>query len=173
MNQTNNYQLSQWDPEDRILRTDFNSDNQKIETALLGKLNHGEIIQETTLSSIAYSFNVDLRGINWADWEYLTVTLDCPHDRDSTTGTMYFDLSGIQCYGTSENLLGKRVPGPLSVILPVHHDPDRPIRMLIFPGGELALSSSAFQALTILRLLCSGSNCYMAVGSRIWVEGIR
>ena len=36
MNQTNNYQLSQWDPEDRILRTDFNSDNAKIDAALEG-----------------------------------------------------------------------------------------------------------------------------------------
>ena len=34
MNQTSNYQLNQWDPEDRILRTDFNSDNAKIDAAL-------------------------------------------------------------------------------------------------------------------------------------------
>ena len=34
MQQTTNYQLNQWDPEDRILRTDFNSDNQKLDTAL-------------------------------------------------------------------------------------------------------------------------------------------
>ena len=32
--QTTNYQLNQWDGEDRILRTDFNSDNQKIDAAL-------------------------------------------------------------------------------------------------------------------------------------------
>lgn len=34
MNQTTNYQLSQWDEDDRILRTDFNSDNAKIDAAL-------------------------------------------------------------------------------------------------------------------------------------------
>ena len=34
MNQTENYQLSLWDPEDRIQRTDFNADNAKIEAAL-------------------------------------------------------------------------------------------------------------------------------------------
>ena len=34
MNQTSNYQLSQWDPDDRILRTDFNEDNAKIDAAL-------------------------------------------------------------------------------------------------------------------------------------------
>ena len=36
MNQTSNYQLNQWDAEDRILREDFNADNAKIETALAG-----------------------------------------------------------------------------------------------------------------------------------------
>ena len=34
MNHTANYRLSQWDPEDRILREDFNGDNLKIDAAL-------------------------------------------------------------------------------------------------------------------------------------------
>ena len=36
MNATTNYQLSQWDASDRVLRTDFNADNAKIEAALTG-----------------------------------------------------------------------------------------------------------------------------------------
>lgn len=35
MNQTENYQLSLWDAEDRIQRTDFNADNAKLEEALV------------------------------------------------------------------------------------------------------------------------------------------
>lgn len=34
LNQTNHYQLSQWEPTDRILMTDFNGDNAKIDAAL-------------------------------------------------------------------------------------------------------------------------------------------
>ena len=34
MQQTTNYQLNQWDGEDRIMRVDFNSDNAKIDAAL-------------------------------------------------------------------------------------------------------------------------------------------
>ena len=34
MTKTTNYQLNQWDATDRVLRTDFNSDNQKIDAAL-------------------------------------------------------------------------------------------------------------------------------------------
>ena len=33
-NQTTNFQLSQWDANDEVLRADFNADNLKIETAL-------------------------------------------------------------------------------------------------------------------------------------------
>ncbi len=36
MRQTANYQLSQWDESDRILREDFNSDNEKIDAAIAG-----------------------------------------------------------------------------------------------------------------------------------------
>ena len=38
MNQTANYQLSLWEPEDRILMEDFNSDNSKIDAALAERL---------------------------------------------------------------------------------------------------------------------------------------
>lgn len=34
MQQTSHYQLNQWDAEDRIQRTDFNSDNAKVDAAL-------------------------------------------------------------------------------------------------------------------------------------------
>lgn len=34
MNQTNHYQLSQWEPTDRILMENFNGDNQKVDAAL-------------------------------------------------------------------------------------------------------------------------------------------
>lgn len=35
--QTQNYHLNQWEPEDKVLRTDFNTDNEKIDDALAGK----------------------------------------------------------------------------------------------------------------------------------------
>ena len=37
MERTENYQLCLWDPEDKVLRTDFNEDNEKIERALKKK----------------------------------------------------------------------------------------------------------------------------------------
>ena len=37
MTKTENYQLNQWDPEDRVTHTDFNADNAKIDAALASK----------------------------------------------------------------------------------------------------------------------------------------
>lgn len=36
-NHTPNYALSQWEPSDKVLRTDFNADNAKIDATLAGK----------------------------------------------------------------------------------------------------------------------------------------
>lgn len=36
-NHTEHYQLNQWNPEDKVLRTDFNADNVKLDAALTGK----------------------------------------------------------------------------------------------------------------------------------------
>ena len=33
-NYTKNYQLNQWEPEDKVVRTDFNADNAKIDAAI-------------------------------------------------------------------------------------------------------------------------------------------
>ena len=38
-NQTSNYGLNQWEATDQVLRTEFNADNSKIDTALAGKGN--------------------------------------------------------------------------------------------------------------------------------------
>ena len=35
-NKTTNYQLNQWEAADKVLRTEFNADNQKIDAALAG-----------------------------------------------------------------------------------------------------------------------------------------
>lgn len=60
MNQTSNYQLNQWDPEDRILRTDFNEDNAKLDAALKG--NADAISSEASARSSAVSSLTNLIG---------------------------------------------------------------------------------------------------------------
>ena len=45
-NYTTNYQLNQWEAGDQVLRTEFNRDNQKIDTALKGLAEKGTALEE-------------------------------------------------------------------------------------------------------------------------------
>ena len=49
-NQTTNYQLNQWEPADQVLRTDFNADNAKLDTAL--KSLSDQVIQKADQSAL-------------------------------------------------------------------------------------------------------------------------
>ena len=42
-NYTSNYNLCQWAPDDKVLRTEFNADNAKIDAALAGKASASEL----------------------------------------------------------------------------------------------------------------------------------
>ena len=56
MQQTSHYQLNQWDAEDRIQRTDFNSDNAKVDAAL------------DLLMVIKYLERIGDHAVNVAEW---------------------------------------------------------------------------------------------------------
>ena len=77
LNQTANYQLSQWESTDRILMADFNSDNAKIDAALKGladrtgiqQLYHLELTEPYS-SRILY---VPLEDVEWSKWNRLHI----------------------------------------------------------------------------------------------------
>ena len=72
-NHTTNYQLCQWEATDKVLRTDFNEDNAKIDAALAGleaqlplvKLKH------FVLPSTTKSYALDMDGIVPSDYAAL------------------------------------------------------------------------------------------------------
>ena len=59
---TTNYQLSQWETTDRILMSDFNADNAKIDAAL--KANADAISAEATARTAAVSAKADTSALN-------------------------------------------------------------------------------------------------------------
>jgi len=55
-NRTPIYNLCQWEPEDPVLRTDFNADNAKIDAALAGKASASTVSSlQTTVNSLSAS----------------------------------------------------------------------------------------------------------------------
>lgn len=77
MEYTSKYQLSQWSAEDRILRTDFNADNAKIEAAL-SSLGQAQTLDSVNLSAASNTFSFDLNEIDWGQWQVIAVTVDAP-----------------------------------------------------------------------------------------------
>lgn len=97
MNQTENYNLSQWAKTDRILMEDFNADNAKIDAALGGKLEVVELIDKTVTLDKAPSWNVPL---NFNPGDYFALFIEYQLPGTSLTGftphkgsrTLLFDL---------------------------------------------------------------------------------
>lgn len=130
MNQTNKYKLSQWSPEDRIRREDFNADNLKIETALakldtslssinttLGKkLGRSKIIQTykskgNKITSCGYGPPVE----NWSDWEFVCVVVHYPGMNTETTP---LELGIFDGHGKDYAITPLALPGYLVVFMP-------------------------------------------------------
>ena len=56
-NYTTNYQLNQWEAGDQVLRTEFNQDNQKIDTALAGLAGQNEELETALATAVAGAGN--------------------------------------------------------------------------------------------------------------------
>lgn len=97
-NHTTNYQLCQWEATDKVLRTDFNQDNQKIDAALAGLRDRGLLVPLKTVvttQSNQSSITLDVSNITWADWQHVALDWYLP----SGAGTScYLDVVGYSSY---------------------------------------------------------------------------
>lgn len=89
MKKTANYQLSQWEPSDRILREDFNADNAKVDAALAKTAAAADRVDsaiaaaaplvkllDITTTSTVQQIDLDLSGIRLADYQEVIFFLD-------------------------------------------------------------------------------------------------
>lgn len=111
MNTTDNYQLSQWDGADRILREDFNADNRKTEEALaslrqemqqqideLKAANRYEKLLDYTSSTSSNQLNISLDGIRLLDYSRLDIHLESA----ASASAFYLRLNGSTDYTGGE-----------------------------------------------------------------------
>lgn len=97
MQKTNNYQLNQWDPEDRIQMKDFNGDNANLDAALknladqmstkaeraalegLRDMLVPTFIKEVSVETSAKQITVEVSDIDWDQWRevYVDAELLC------------------------------------------------------------------------------------------------
>ena len=104
MNYTQNYQLNQWDATDRVLRTDFNSDNQKIDAALknaadavaaeaLSRATEDVYVKllDLTLEEDTQKWNIDMSDIDLTKYQKLVLY---PHLKGNTNQWVDLHING-------------------------------------------------------------------------------
>ena len=122
MNYTQNYQLPQWEREDRILMEDFNDMAEKVDTGLAAAEERAstsaEVLASAALSADSRSIALDvsaldlsqyrqLRLVLWGRGSGLFTSLHLRANDVSTNGQyLYRDLSGGSSYASDSILLG-------------------------------------------------------------------
>ena len=107
MRKTANYDLCQWDPEDRILREDFNRDNQKIDETMAG-LNPIVKLLDVTTKTDAKEVDLDLTDIDWSLYREVQVwcRITTTHtDRDTVLVRLNKSTSYSNSLGNSTDAL--------------------------------------------------------------------
>ncbi len=133
MQQTDQYELNQWDPTDRILREDFNADNLKIAAALAGKLDRAELIfHYVPATSTANSGGFNLRLIPWGDWEFVGVHASFPE------GVVPEDRQVEVSLNQRKPVLGAFPYQDFFLLFWTRHNLEEPVRGL-FLGPQLSL----------------------------------
>ncbi len=93
MKKTQHYGLCQWDAEDRILREDFNSDNQKIDEtmAALKAGNYFEKLADVTTTQSCQQLDVDLSEVDLTQYDRLIIH---PMIKTDTVHAAFLRLNG-------------------------------------------------------------------------------
>ena len=93
MNYTQNYQLNQWEASDRVLREDFNRDNQKIDAVLAEIKTQSSLtlLHECKVAQSSQEIEFPL-SIDWNAWKAVHIQCEAFTAEDRTE--VYVNLGG-------------------------------------------------------------------------------
>ena len=131
---TTNYRLHQWEAEDQVLRTDFNTDNAKIAAALAGKTGRLEKITFNSLGSPSLGLGTKPFVSNWNDWE---MTLFFLHANYTPAGAASQLKVQFECSNgsTQPQVVALLEPDSLLMIFFPRHDENSLVEGAIIGGG--------------------------------------
>lgn len=163
VNYTEKYQLNQWAEEDRILRTDFNADNAKVEAALAGKLGPVEEIRTVQLAS-ASAVTLDLTDVEWSQWTAIGFSLDfLTVGSANTPADLYFEVlagtTGIDQYCSTQphSYIGHMSFMPsLFMLLPLRSSGRRVQALYLGAKSGVGFAACTFGEVTGLRMRMDG-----------------
>ena len=178
--QTPNYNLNQWEKTDRILMDDFNSDNEKIDTALFSKLGRAELITTITTDGTGRTTaTIPLAGIDWDKWQAVFFVNTLYTDTTKTLRfSAYSDNHGVEskCSDASDpNRLAITTAGPSILAFFPLNDGSRSVRVLYWGGhAGMGTANCTYNELTHLHVSYSDStDLYFSSKRQYPVWGIR
>lgn len=173
MKQTQNYQLNQWEMTDRIQMEDFNRDNQKIETALEGKLGRAKMLRTVSASNNTSILTMDLSDIHWDEWECLLFTINCTMTSPGSSRALACDLGDVSLLGSEKRPYfchQSEIAGPCAAMLLPFHNGSHLVQLLSYPGGFF-IGTQPFNDLQVFQLHSSGATSITA-GASMTLWGI-
>ena len=155
-NYTTNYNLCQWQPTDQVQRTDFNADNAKLDAALATKLEKSCSIELPLLEQTQWDRIYDLSGIDWSQWESVSVLFDLGMaygftDNGHIRGTVESVTGQVSSYCTNQgsHFVYGAIGPFLLTFLPLH-DPGRQVVGVCSGASGLGIASCTFSELASL-----------------------
>lgn len=180
MKQTENYQLNQWDGADRILRTDFNADNAKVDSALQDLRKDVDAVESRAGAQLLKRESisganpmVSLSDINWTQWKAIHISVYPVSASGSDISLRInggYDIIGSSS-GNTENS-GARLRHMAHVILYPLFDLRRPISAMDFASGNGTLYhyTDPFSDFSYMEIRCSDDEQLLS-GSRVDIWG--
>ena len=172
MRKTANYELNQWDPGDRILREEFNGDNERIDAALTG-MPYVKLV-DVTATATAQQVDVDVSSIDFSRYWKVEFFVDPKRStvvnlrvNGLSSGYQYTAAHAVNTSDCSD--LGYLGPGTLVEVFPIFADQKVTLKRSSF-GASATLYSApkTWSELVTLNFLAN-----FAVGGRIVILGVK
>ena len=179
LNQTANYQLCQWDPTDRILMEDFNTDNSKIDAALKAQADTLESLSQKaggrllgTLKASASGTTCEFRldGLDWSAWREVHLVAD-PYTDSGAVVTVYAcGSNAVMCVLSGNTSADRAQHASLGhmVLYPLF-DPRNRATVIDLCEGEMRDVGYQFSNLTYVRMIVNNGHTLKAgTALEIW-----
>ena len=139
MRKTANYDLCQWDSEDRILREDFNSDNEKIDAAIADAGFLAKLLDVTTQEPCT-QLDLDVSGIQPEQYAKLVIRTELKITSEEEAVKVVMRVNGAR--NPYYNGSGSVFPSYLASCYVLTEPP-------VGCGGEITLMEAGHQVLAI------------------------
>ena len=183
MRKTANYDLCQWDAEDRILREDFNSDNEKIDEAIAGANNTEKLLDITTQEE-AVQVELSLEQVEWGKYRDLLLYMETrgvQASGESGYYNIYVTVDGVSSgYTLYEYGGSSRTSGSITYIASAEFSSKQirfPVlaeKRICYPDdcAKVAMPQEITKSKNIT-ILASRDDCPIPTGSRFILYGVK